>query len=468
MPLRIPFLSYTHIYSENNRMSDLLRFPSDFWYEATKIPTYSLEKDKEVFAIYKKIYSPYSIDLPGGILITYFDTELIRESMESLKLYPEQIILLIPENSQPLFQTSDEDFSDIWTQLSPGLDSSDSSYQSFRIQYEHTAYTASMVPFSEKDLYCVSLIPEKVLYRQTRSMSAIFLLLAGAACILSMVLSLMKTKREYSQLHTFIDLFQHADETVADKMPSPAQSKDLYQIILHNIVNLFLTRNYLRLQLDNKQYQIQLLELQTLQHQINPHFLFNTLNIIYWEAFRLTGGPNTCSSMISSLSEIVSYALTSSQEKVPIREELEYLHHYTDLQQIRYDNSFQVIWDVDEEAARFSIIKMIFQPLIENAVYHGIKERPENGIIKIKVFHQNHRIRIHILDNGAGIPAERLSVLRKQLTESATENASHIGLLNTNRRLTLTYGESSVIHLYSHHGMGTVLSFSIPEEAPPE
>ena len=142
--------------------------------------------------------------------------------------------------------------------------------------------------------------------------------------------------------------------------------------------------------------------------------------------------------------------------------ELEYLKHYVDIQQIRYDHKFEVIWDVDDQALEVLIPKMILQPLVENAIYHGIKEKEGKGTIKVRVCRQEGSISIRILDNGIGVSEEKLAALREQLAAYAREASEHIGLLNTNRRLILCYGESAAIQISSRYGMGTVISFLIP------
>lgn len=456
-------LSYIHHYSSPDRLESYLASPADFWYETKKISTYSLAPDKDVFAVYQKLYPRYSVLLPAGVLVTYFDMDSFRDYIGSFILYPGQTILFLQEGQAPLFQTSEEDFSCIWDQLTPEPDSVDG-YSAFTVKYNGVSYLASLIPASREGLFYLSLIPRQALVQQTRPLMSAFFFIAAGACILSILLSLLEARKEYGQLQAFINLFNNADKAVQPPQDVSVRTSDPYQIILRNIINLFLTQNYLKLQLDNKQYQNQLLELQALQHQINPHFLFNTLNTIYWESIRLTGSPNACSSMISALSEIMSYSLADVHGKVPVQKELEYLQHYIGIQQIRYDHKFQVVWDIDDEVLEMPIVKMVLQPLVENAIYHGIKEKEGNGIIKVKLYHRPDRIAVSILDNGIGIPADKLAVLKRQLASGEQEASAHIGLLNTNRRLILSYGEPSAIKLYSRFGIGTIITFSIPAE----
>lgn len=457
-----PSNAYMKSYSSDRQMDAFLDSPSDFWYESRNLGVYSFSPEKEVLAIYQKLYSPYSAELSAGVLVTYFDMSLFREYLSNFSLYPEQTILFLQEGQPPLFQSSDRDYSGLTEQLLPQVNP-DSISRPFHMKYEGVSYLVSLTASSRSGLYFVSLIPDRVFFRQVHSMTAVFLLIAAAACILSIFLSLYRAGKECDQLQVFIDVFNDADAAVSSRILTSSKTSDPYQAILRNIINLFLEQDYLKLQLDNKQYQIQLLELQALQHQINPHFLFNTLNTIYWKAVRLTSGPNICSSMISSLSEILSYSLTDAQKKVPLRMELEYLEHYTDIQQIRYDHKFEVVWDIDEDALDLPILKMTLQPLVENSIYHGIKEKEESGLIKIRVYCRPGRVIIRILDNGAGIPEERLAEIKRQLASSNTgKPEAHIGLFNTNRRLILAYGEPSAIRIYSLRDIGTIVSFTIP------
>jgi len=122
-----------------------------------------------------------------------------------------------------------------------------------------------------------------------------------------------------------------------------------------------------------------------------------------------------------------------------------------------------VLWDIDEECFQLTIPKMILQPLVENSIYHGIKEKEGLGTIKIKVFRRGDRMVVHVVDNGQGIPAEKLSSLKKQL-QDAEESPEHIGLLNTNKRLILSYGAAATIRLCSKYERGTAISFSIPAD----
>lgn len=454
--------SYIRSHSSDTQFDSLMDSSEDFRLEVTRIPSYSTTPDMDVIAIYQKLYSTHSLTFSRGVLVTYYSLDALQQYINALELYSGQTILFLKDNHKPFFQNQNGNFEDIYSVLSPYL-RDENTYKTFSINYAGISYLVSVIESASEGYYYVSLLPKETIHSQSRPLIVIFLLTAVAACVLSLILSLLNARQEYNQLQNIIDTFNNADKLCLSPQKTLSKSSNPYQIILYNVINLFLEQQYLKLQVENRQYQLNVMEMRALQYQINPHFLFNTLHLIYWDAIRLTNSPNICSSMISDLSEIVSYALTDSQEKVSIAKELEYVQHYTNIQKLRYNHQFKIIRDIDDRATDMAVIKMILQPLIENSIYHGIKPLEKKGIIKIKIYYQHHRIFFHVLDNGAGIPKDKLKELQIKLN-SSEENLDHIGLLNINKRLVLTYGEASKIHLYSRHQIGTIVSFSIPEE----
>ena len=211
-----------------------------------------------------------------------------------------------------------------------------------------------------------------------------------------------------------------------------------------------------------KAAKLQLSKMQALQHQINPHFLHNTLNNIYWESVKLTGSENRCSQMISYLSAIMRYSLSDPQDNVKIQEEINYLKKYLEIMKLRYTDRFDVKFSLAPDCSIYPVKKMILQPLVENAIYHGIKEKKEKGLISISIHRKKDRIYFTIYDTGRGIPADQLASIRAGLKETSRNSNQHIGLANTNSRLVLSYGEGSVLHMNSRCGKFTVIWFSIP------
>lgn len=200
-----------------------------------------------------------------------------------------------------------------------------------------------------------------------------------------------------------------------------------------------------------------------LQSQINPHFLYNTLETINWNAMRLTSGENKVSRMIASLSSLLRLSLETPAHLIPIVAELEHVRHYIDLLAIRYKNSFTIVWDIDETLLDCRIPKIMLQPLVENAIYHGIKPKGGQGEIRIAVHRQEDgSLLFEVADDGVGIDTERVRELNAAMTGGFSEPGDHIGMKNVNQRIKLTFGEAYGLTIASNPGQGTSARFTIP------
>ena len=218
------------------------------------------------------------------------------------------------------------------------------------------------------------------------------------------------------------------------------------------------------MQLSERKYRMKVLELLALQSQINPHFLYNTLHTISWKSIAITKKPNEISGMIDNLSTILKYVLSNSNEMVTLDEEIYYTMCYVNIQSVRYRNRFRVKWTYDDDnLAEIMIMKLIFQPLIENSIYHGIKEKEGEGVISVRLVRDGSFLKIWLIDNGLGMTRERLDEIREMLKpEKDTIKSDHIGLYNVNKRLLLTYGDSYRIRIKSAYGRGTAIFIKFP------
>lgn len=197
-------------------------------------------------------------------------------------------------------------------------------------------------------------------------------------------------------------------------------------------------------------------QLQSLQNQINPHFLYNTLNIINFLA--LDGKSDEIRSFNQSLISLLRSTLSNTQDSVSISRELGFLEAYAHIMEYRYPGMFSVRIHADKSALDCLIPKLILQPLVENAMLHGIFPTGRSGVIEVEIRGEGEQIRVSVNDDGAGIEAEQLEDLfqpRKGFTG--------IGLSNVNDRLRLCYGSSSVLRISSNTDSGTTVEFSIPK-----
>ena len=201
--------------------------------------------------------------------------------------------------------------------------------------------------------------------------------------------------------------------------------------------------------------------LRELQAQINPHFLYNTLETI--RSLALRNGVESIADIAKSMALIFRYCINSRDEVVTLREELAHVKSYINIQKIRYKNRLQVYFYVDDELLDNCIIKILVQPLVENAIYHGIDQKREGGKISIFCHKSPEGVEIAVEDNGMGMKPEVLHSLQKQLHECQGEHlGDSIGLKNVDSRLKLYYGRERGLHIGSVYGQGTRVSFDIP------
>ena len=184
------------------------------------------------------------------------------------------------------------------------------------------------------------------------------------------------------------------------------------------------------------------------------------MNTIYWEAIRLTGSENQCTHMITDLSSMMRYALGNPEQTVTLTDELEYLKEFLRIQSIRFQNKFSVVFDIDENVLKYQIRKILLQPLVENAIHHGIKPKDGHGTITISIQNGSDLLYFSVTDDGIGIPQDKLELLRNRLA-SEDDYSQHIGLMNVNRRLILSYGQDSALFVSSAIGKGTSVRFHI-------
>lgn len=429
--------------------------PDQTWSEFRQIDPYNFEgSTREILTIYRKIFSPGKRK-PEGVIVLNIRAETINRTLSDLVGEEDHLFFITDMEGKRIFcnRQSAE------TGISPFLQ-------------------GSAKTVSGKKTYCVYrrtsddlgwnyylAVPQAVAYQVPGRLMRMATGLICLAFLLSAVASWFFAKKNYRSLMGIVDIFDKA--THGEELPKLSRkTTDVYDYILYNIVETFLQNDFLQVQLSERRYRLQAMELMALQAQINPHFLMNTLQTVYWRCISLTKGPNLATDMLENLSEILHYSLESSQELVPLEEEIKITRCYLEIQVQRYKNQFDVIWDVEDGIESIMVPKLILQPLIENSIYHGIRDKTGHSLLKIRVRIRNGWISITVLDNGLGMSKEQLRQLMTRLAQEDTQEGGHIGLLNTHKRLELIYGKRYQMRLRSREGRGTIVELNIKPEAP--
>lgn len=200
-------------------------------------------------------------------------------------------------------------------------------------------------------------------------------------------------------------------------------------------------------------------EIAALQSQINPHFLYNTLDSITW---MIEGGKNDDAVyMISQLAKLLRISLSKGRNIISVQDEFRHAESYMNIQKVRYKDTFTVSFDLPDDVAQCCTIKLIIQPILENAIYYGVEGMDGDGEIIVKATRDGQDVSISISDNGTGMPEETAAMV---LTDSnhVHKHGSGVGLVNVNNRIRLLFGEQYGLTVKSEPDEGTTVTIHIP------
>lgn len=251
---------------------------------------------------------------------------------------------------------------------------------------------------------------------------------------------------------TFLEMFEISVGILAISVVS--------MIVVSSIGPIWITRP-IEEQVKKEQKQLRKAEFDLLQAQINPHFLYNTLDAIVWSAE--SGNQKQVVSMVGNLSDFFRLSLNKGKEMVLVSEELNHVRSYLEIQQIRYQDIMKFNINVPESLNGFKIPKLTVQPVVENALYHGIKNRRGGGTIEVFGRNKEEYFEIVVKDNGIGMTEERLADVRRAIEEGTNDRTVVYGLYNVNERIKLHFGEGYGIKIDSKYDEGTMVSIRLPK-----
>ncbi|WP_333648983.1 cache domain-containing sensor histidine kinase [Lacrimispora sp.] len=389
-----------------------------------------------VVSVYKRLYASDK-NAPIGVLVLNIREDYLNSLCRESVAYEQQSILLMNEQGEVLCQGG------------AAVD--------MEQPLQKDAFFLSDTN-QASGITCVSAIPNSIVWEQAQPVAILVGQVMAAAFAMGIIAAYFATRRNARAVGAIVNLVDSAEH--GDPLPDVKQDSDIYGYITQGIVRGFLERNALDKQLAEKRYRLEAMYFSFLQSQLNPHFLFNTLKNIFWKTVKLTGGANDASHMIDLLTSVLYYTLVNREQYVKIEEECTHTSKYIEIQSLRFDNAFCVEWNVEKELRECRCIKFLLQPILENSISHGLRNK-EDGLIRISISSSRERIFFSVWDSGTGFTAERLSEIRTQL-ESEDMPEESIGLYNLNKRLQLAYDSEASLSIESVPGVETVVRFSIP------
>jgi len=202
------------------------------------------------------------------------------------------------------------------------------------------------------------------------------------------------------------------------------------------------------------------MQLKILSNQINPHFLYNTLETIRMMA--LEKKEENIAATIKMLSQLFRQSLSAGEKTITLEKEVDLVQNYLAIQKLRFGSRLEYYIDMEPGLGGYNILPLLIQPLVENSIVHGLENKPGGGCIRVAITAKNDMLCIDVSDNGAGMEPENLEKLRNDLANSESSINGHIGLVNVNRRIILSYGSGFGLHVSENAGSGLFVQMLLP------
>ncbi|MDQ0916183.1 sensor histidine kinase [Paenibacillus sp. V4I5] len=476
--MAMPYIDSVYVYLNNDKnrllsttsggLIDLNEFYDKAWFDSYKrhqhgddlvwtenrtIKKYNFENSAvELISLYRKL----SRDQGDGLIVLNIDAKYIENHLSNLSTLQDQTLLILGPNGDVMFKNKKLPYFDhlVFKDLvSDGR-------PFYETNLNGQPFIVSKLNSDKYGWTYLSIAPKTSLYEVPDGLNLTSQLLLLFSFLFGSGLTYYLTRKNYRDVKTIVTILESAENS--KPLPAlPSRVKDVYSYIIHSILKNFIEQNYLSIQLSERKYKAQAMELIALQSQLNPHFLYNTLETINWKIASLTGKPGNLNKMVENLADILRYSLEGHNKPVILQKEIAYTLSYIDIQKVRYHDKFDVVWEYEEHVNKYNVPKLILQPLIENSIYHGIKVKEGSYRIKIKIWQIEEMLHLAVIDNGIGIGKERLDQITNELKQDISET-DHIGLYNTHKRLKLLYGESFGIKIRSKYGWGTAVYLTIP------
>ena len=419
------------------------------------------DTDDEMISLSREVQS-YENGTFRGVILINLNMNKITEICNSFQEKQENFICIINDKGELVYeqQNGKERFAfdekENRQKLNTALERMKESC--FRLNYRGEKYLVTRTDMKTTGWTLVSMVPYKSVMAETMAISGVMILAVVITLIVTLLLlnriltgvvkPLKKLEKYMVQVNP--DNMDQRMEILTDDEIGHLSMK--FNQMMDRIRNL--KEQVIEEQEDKRKY-----ELQALQAQINPHFLYNTLDSIIWMAE--TNDSNIVA-MTEALAKLFRISLNKGNEEISLERELEHVKNYLIIQSMRYADKFTYEISVDPGVERCRTIKLILQPIVENCIYHGIKKKRGTGKITIRAYRREQNLIIEVSDDGCGMPKEISRKILSDEIESENISGSGIGVKNVNERIQLRFGKKYGLSYSSEEGVGTTVTYVLP------
>ena len=406
----------------------------------------------------KSIKNPDDLSEDIGFLRIDFRKSIIQDIID--KINPLDDVFSFVINSDNKIIASSRDLKDLYDNSSIDLEliKSAAQFSNQLTTFDDGKFYLQSAAIDKTDWYMVNVLPKSSILSTIKTQRNYLFIIVILTIIMAIILAAYLVKVINKRLFQVIDGMRQVPNGHLNNYIENDSSDEVGELI--DNYNYMISKMSV---LIDEQYklgkEVKNAELKALQSQINPHFLYNTLDMINWMAQKNMN--KEISLAVKNLAKFYKLSLNKGKDITTIRNEVEHSKLYVNLQNMRYDNRITLITKLDESLMNCSIPKITFQPIIENSINHGILGRGmENGSILISGYISQNNLIIQISDDGIGIEKEVLPLILKE--NNLQTKGSGYGLKNINQRIKLLYGESYGLSFTSNYGFGTTVEITLP------
>lgn len=420
----------------------------------------SSSKHSNYLSLLKAIKDPSDYSKDIGYLILNFEESSINNIVNKINTINDCISFII-DSSGNLITSSSSDFNKIPLDINTIKYYADNQLPQSKIAIDNHNYFIQSSLISKTDWYIVNILPEKSLLSEIKTQKYYLISISLFAAITSILIAIHFVKYINKRLSKVIKGMREVNNGNFDFYIEDNNIDELGELTKTYNYMIKTIRSLNREQYANGK-AVKNAELKALQSQINPHFLYNTLDMINWMSYK--NQNEEIRLVTKNLVQFYRLSLNKGKDISTIHHELLHISVYVQIQNLRYNNRIELKVDVNDEIQNYSIPKITLQPIIENSIDHGILGKGnESGVITIKGYIENNDIILSISDDGIGISDEAIESILSHITLKSTGKGSGYGLKNINTRLKLTYGNDYGLSFINKGIVGTTVLIKIPK-----
>lgn len=405
---------------------------------------------KYTLTVYFPVYSSSHVGIRNGIVVLNLDDNILTQLQSKRQDSSSRIYLTSTKGNILSGAVQGEDIKAVNYERILQGDSGSAHINGKLINYQKVG---------SWDYYLVYEIPYSYLFRDCAGIITMLLISMLIVMMIALRVSRKIIRRLYEPINNIVrkmnDVSKGNLRTRFNETQTDSDSKKLqegFNVMMDEIDTLI---NQIR----EEQEQMKRIELNSLQSQIQPHFLYNTLECIHWQA--ASDGNTEISTMVKALAQYYRICLSQGNDVIPIERELEHIRNYLIIQNMRYGDIIDLEIRVPEQYRKIKIPKLTLQPLVENSIYHGIKVKEgRKGNIKIYTEQDGQDFYLVVWDDGEGMPQDRIDYLNQQISEF-DKNIGY-GINNVNRRIELMFGKEYGLTFYKNPGPGIRVKIRFP------